>query len=735
MRKTISLMKNWQFVRLDRPVQTPPKLDDNMLSTVSLPHVWNKDTPADAGCCLYQCRFPMERPEEHCYFLVFEAVAGVARVFLNGAFLGEHRGSYSRFAVDAREALKSGENLLQVLADNTRYEDVNPLMGDFTYWGGIYRDVSLVETDMAHFDLLYFGTPGLEILEAGRDGLLRLNARICAPGKCTVEYLVTDSEGALAAQCRTDAVSPGVELKVLRPRLWQGKDDPYLYRCTARLWRGGELADEISLPFGFRDAEISAQKGFLLNGTPLRLNGVAKHQDFAGAGCAPSEEQLDQDFALISEVGANAIRLSHYQHPQYAYDLCDQLGYITWAEIPMLSMPEGNTAVVENAAAQLAELIVQNRHHPAICFWGVQNEIAMMGEHLGMYRDVERLNAVVKDLDPTRISAAANLYCVKNNSSLNFLNDAVGYNIYFGWYYGELKDYAAFLEKFHADNPDVPLGVTEYGVDCNLAYHTDNPECKDYTEEFQCLFHENAYAAIQADRLLWGSFVWNMFDFSSAIRDEGGVKARNSKGLVTYDRETRKDAFYFYKAVWSETPFVHLTGRRYRNRCGETVTVKVYSNLPEVALYVNGVRFGTQTGKTSFMFEHIPLRMGGNTLRAESGHCRDEMELCRVTEPDQSYTYPLKGQGSKVSNWFARKNAAVDLFPEGCYSISDRIGDLLADPWTRAVLEAELPDIVSNPRARTMGGMTLMRILDYNADTVTQEQAMKVNAQLNAIPK
>lgn len=735
MRKTISLMKNWQFVRLDGPVQTPPKFDDSVFATVPLPHVWNRDTPADTGCCLYQCRFPAEGPGERCWFLVFEAVAGVARVFLNGVFLGEHRGGYSRFAVDAREALKSGENLLQVLADNTRYEDVNPLMGDFTYWGGIYRDVTLVETDMSHFDLLYFGTPGLEILKADRDGLLQLDVRICLPRKCTVEYTVTDGKGVLAAQCRTDAASPSVELKVPRPRLWQGKDDPYLYQCTARLWRESELVDEVSLPFGFRDVEISAQDGFLLNGAPLRLNGVAKHQDFAGTGCAPSHEQLDRDFGLIGEIGANAIRLSHYQHPQYTYDLCDRLGYVTWAEIPMLSMPEGNTAVVKNAVTQLTELILQNRHHPSICFWGVQNEIAMMGEYLGMYRNVERLNAVVKELDPTRISAAANLYSVHNNSTLNFLNDAVGYNIYFGWYYGEMKDYKTFFEKFHADNPDVSLGVTEYGVDCNLAYHTDRPECKDYTEEFQCLFHENAYAAIQGDDRLWGSFVWNMFDFSSAIRDEGGVKARNSKGLVTYDRETRKDAFYFYRAVWSGEPFVHLAGRRYKNRCGETVTVKAYSNLPEVTLYVNGVRFGTQHGKTAFIFENVPLEMGQNTLLAESGACRDEITLCRVTEPDRSYTYPLKGQGNKVSNWFTQKDAAVDLFPEGCYSISDKIGDLLADSRTRAVLETELPDIVNNPRARSMGGMTLMRILDYNADTVTQEQAMGVNAQLNAIRK
>ena len=726
------LMANWRFARLPSPPTAPPKVE---MMPVSLPHVWNLEAPAQTACCLYETEFSASPTSANEYFIAFGAVAGAARVFLNGTLLGEHRGGYARFVLAATAAIKSGENRLQVLADNTRYEDVNPLMGDFTNWGGIYREVTLIETGHAHFDLLHYGAPPLEILRAEQNGRLCMNARtVNASVDAEVLYTVRDAAGQEVASRRAPTSSAKTELTVENAHPWNGMADPYCYTCTAQLWQGSTLLDETSLSFGFRTVTLDAETGFALNGRPLRLNGVAKHQDFAGVGCAPSTTQIDKDFVLIQEIGANAVRLSHYQHPQYTYDGCDARGLVTWAEIPMLSMPDGNAAVLENAALQLTELILQNRHHPAVCFWGVQNEIAMMGESLEMYRGVKRLNSLAKELDATRITAAANLYSVKNNSQLNFLTDAVGYNIYFGWYYGELQDYTAFFEKFHAENPKIPLGVTEYGVDCNLAFHTDAPECKDYTEEFQCLFHERAYSAMQADSRLWGTFVWNMFDFSSAIRDEGGVKAQNSKGLVTYDRMICKDAFYYYKACWSAESFVHLTGRRYKNRCGETTTVKAYSNCPSVVLSVNGELLAQKEGHGVFLFENVPLTPETRII-ATAGACTDSMELYRVDTPDKSYTYANKGQGNKVSNWFKQQQAAVELFPEGKYSISDKIGDLLDNPRTLAVLEQELPKIMSDKRSRSMGGMTLLRILDYNAASVIEETVRRVNAKLNEIAK
>lgn len=733
MRKTRMISENWKFAWLAAPVQTPPVLDGAVFEKVMVPHVSNLEDPAKEGCALYHRTLTAQKQAGKRYFLAFDAVGGVARVFLNGLFLGEHRGGYSRFCLDATEALADGENLLQVLCDNTRYPDVNPLMGDFSYFGGIYRPVTLMETESACFDPTWFGTCGLEV-EASADGTVALNAHTLDASDAQVRYYLSDSTGTVL-ETRVPASAAKTTVKVDRPRLWDGQSDPHLYTCTAQLWQEGRQTDEISLNFGFRSVKLIPEEGFFLNGKPLRLNGVAKHQDFDGVGPAPTVEQLNQDFALIRELGANALRLSHYQHPQYTYDACDREGYVVWAEIPMLSMPENNAGVVENALDQLTELILQNKHHPSICFWGVQNEIAMMGENLGMYRDVKRLNAKVKELDPSRISVSANLYSVPNNSQLNFITDGVGYNIYFGWYYGEMKDYRTFFQKFHHDNPGVALCVSEYGVDCNTAYHSDKPECKDYSEEFQCVFHENAYAAIQADEKLWGSFVWNMFDFSSGIRNEGGIRGRNCKGLVTYDRTVKKDAFYYYKACWSREPFVRVTGSRYRNRPVETTTVKVYSNQPQVTLYVDGRAFASREGKTVFVFENVPLTEGDNAITATAGGCTDRITLCRTEGPDGSYVYPLKGQGSKVSNWFKQQDASVNLFPEGRFSISDRMGDLLANDEVTALLEAEIPAIMDNPRSRKMGGMTLMRVLDYNADTVSQEQVMSLNEKLNQISK
>ncbi|PWM58676.1 MAG: beta-galactosidase [Subdoligranulum variabile] len=732
MRSITPLTENWQFARLENAVLVPP-LQLASMETVSLPHVWNREEPGAFGCCLYRTQFAATLAAGQRAYLAFDAVCGVARVFLNGVFLGEHRGSYSRFVLEATASLHPA-NTLEVLADNTRFDDVNPLMGDFTYWGGIPRPVNLLTVEADHFEPAYYGAPGLEILEANAEGQLHLNARVCGGAGCEVEYLVTDAEGRLAAHCRVKAETPAVWLSVKSPHLWNGQTDPYCYRCTARLLRENAICDEVSLPFGFRSISLDAENGFCLNGKRLRLNGVARHHDRQGAGCALTAAQVEEDFAILRDLGANAVRLSHYQHPQQVYDLCDTEGLVAWAEIPMLAMPEGNEAVVKNACTQLKELILQNRHHPSICFWGVQNEIAMMGEHLAMYRHVRELSSLAKTLDNTRLTAAANLYSVRNGSQLNRLTDAVGYNIYFGWYYGELTDYSEFFERFHADNPDVALGVTEYGVDCNTRYHTDTPECKDYTEEFQCLYHEKAYAAMQADARLWGTFVWNLFDFSSAIRDEGGVKARNCKGLVTWDRAIKKDAYYYYKACWSKRPFVYLAGRRYAKRCGETTVVKIYSNQPSVALYVNGRLFAEQSGRTVFTFAAVPLTET-TSLEARAGNCRDTILLYRTALPEPDYVCPRRGAGNRVTNWFKQQRAEVELFPKGRYSVTDKIGELLADPRTAAILQEELPAIIENPRARTMGGMTLMRVLDYNADAITEEQVLAVNAKLNTVPK
>lgn len=733
MREIQKLYENWHMSAACVTDWSPDAVEQ--WEAVCIPHVWNKKDAAQEGARLYKRDLLLEQPgTQRQYFLAFDAVAGVCKAWLNGQLLGEHRGGYARFCFALGDAAKPGTNELLVLADNTHYDDLIPLGGDFNNYGGIYRDVELICVGQTHFDLLHYGTCGLNLTPAA-DGTVTVTARTAgATGQTQVEYTILHGDAPVArATCAADGAP--VVLKVEHPILWNGQGAAHLYTCRARLLCGGSCVDEVALPFGFRSVAMTADKGFFLNGEHLLLRGVAKHQDFAGYGCAPGTEQLDQDMALIREIGANAVRLSHYQHPQYFYDLCDKEGLVVWAEIPMLTMQDGNDALQENACQQLTELILQCKHHPSICFWGIQNEIAMMGESLEMYRKTQALHALAKTLDASRITAGANLYCVKNNSQLNHITDMVGYNIYFGWYYGELEEYASFFDKFSADNPHVPLGVSEYGVDCSVTLHADTPRRKDYSEEFQCLYHETVYPMIRARTHLWGSFVWNMFDFGSAIRNEGGVKGKNCKGLVTFDRAVKKDAFYFYKAWWSNQPFVYLAGHRFEKRCAETTTIKVYSNLKEVTLTVNDKAVATKTGEHVFVFEHVPLCAGDNMICAYAQTEMDKIVLKRTAQPEQSYVYVDPNPEFNVKNWFTLEQSQDDLFPEGRYSIMDEMGALSENPQVWALLETEVPQITDNPRSRSMPSMTLLRIINRISGQFTEEFVKQLNSKLNAIAK
>lgn len=733
--RTNTLLKDWKFYEHFIFENGIPRFDSNAKAVI-VPHVWNKDDASQEGCRLYTTHLTWSGTPEAKAFLSFDAVGGAARVWVNGKFVGEHRGGFACFRFDVSDALATGENTVTVTADNTRYDDINPLMGDFNNYGGIYRPVSLITTGPAHFDLLHHGDSGLELTAKVEDGVgvLTAIAHVVSANAASVEYTLLDGD-TVAAQFTAPADCKAVTLKVEHPHLWNGLADPYLYTCRARLLVDGMCVDEVALSCGFRTIELTADEGIFLNGQHIHLNGVAKHQDREGMGCAPTEEQLDEDMALILEIGANAVRLSHYQHPQYFYDLCDKSGLLVWAEIPMLSMPDGNNGVVDNAAQQLTELITQNKHHPSIYCWGVQNEIAMMGESLEMYRKTAELDKLVRTLDPSRLSACANLYCVKNNSQLNFITDLVGYNIYYGWYYGELGDYAPFFERFRADNPQVPLGVSEYGVDCSTNYHNDAPQRKDYSEEFQALYHETVYPQIAARADLWGSYVWNMFDFGSAIRNEGGVKGKNCKGLVTFDRKIKKDAFYYYKAWWSKEPFVYIAGRRYTKRCADTMTVKVYSNQPSVTLKVNGQEYSTLTGERVFEFENVPMTEGDTILLAAAGGCTDRITLTHVTEPEKSYVFVDPNPEINVKNWFTMGQSEDDLFPEGRFSVMDDIGELRANAAAWTLLEQETPQITGDERAKKMTAMPLLRIINRMGGVFSEDFVKELNKKLGQIRK
>ena len=732
MRTITPLMDRWSYAVCRLQGVSAPHAES--WTPVTLPHVWNQDDPQAQGPRLYRRTLTLAPAEGRALFLCFEAVAGHCMVWLNGVLLGQHKGGYSRFCLPLGRAARAGENELTVMTDNTRDGSWIPTGGDFNNFGGIYRPVSLVETDATHFDLLYYGTCGLDLI-AGPDGSLALNSRLAGPLEgVQVEYTVLDGD-TICARRVCSAREPAARLNIGQPHLWNGQKDPHLYCCRARLLRDGVCLDQVELPFGFREIAITPDRGFFLNGEHLTICGVAKHQDRAGCACGVSDAQQEEDIALIREIGANAVRLSHYQHPAHTYDLCDEVGLVVWAEIPLLDLPDGNDPLFENARQQLTELILQNKHHPSICFWGLQNEIAIHGESLEMYRKVEQLNQLAKELDPARPTTLANLYCVRNNSQLNQISDMVGYNIYYGWYYGKLSDYGPFLDKFHQENPQVPVGISEYGADCSIHLHRDDPQVGDYSEEFQCKYHEAAYPAFRAREFVWGSFVWNMFDFASGIRTVGDVKGLNCKGLVTYDRKVKKDAFYYYKAWWSQEPFVHLTGRRYARRCGETTTIKVYSNAPSVTLTVNDQAFGTLDGDKVFVFEGVPLAWGDNRIAAAAGSCTDVIQLTRVAEPEKSYIYDNPNPGFNVENWFTLEEGEEQLFPPDRFSIMDEIGVLKACPAAWALLEQEVPKLANDPRSSSMPRMSLLRIINRMSSQFEESFVKELNRKLNAIPK
>ncbi|MBQ6239296.1 MAG: DUF4982 domain-containing protein [Firmicutes bacterium] len=749
MRVTQDIRKGWKFAACDYPEgavidrnpwmpQTPSSiwegLDHVPAATtdwidVDLPYIWDKEDPTQALPRLYEKTITLDKPgEDRQYFASFGGVFGLCKVFLNGVLLGEHRGGHTRFRVDLTPAARDGENTLTVFADNTIYNDICPMSGDFAKYGGIYRETELICLPKDHFDICWYGTEGL-VIDTFADGTVKAEAKTV--GGDSIRCKVYDAAGAVVAECETE--SRELELHVADPTLWDGLANPYLYTIRAELVTGGEVQDVCTMQIGFRKAEMTADHGFFLNGKHVRINGVARHQDREGCGPAETNEQLDEDFAIIREIGANAVRLSHYPHNQYTYDICDRMGLLVWAEIPMLSMPDGNEGIMRNAEYQMHELLTQYRHHPSIVFWGVQNEVAIMGETIGMRDRIEKLHNIVKELKPDAITASSNEYTVRHHSPLNRITDMQAYNLYYGWYYGELGQLEHFFDRFHTVNPQVPIGISEYGVDCRTTLHQANPKREDYSEEYQTTFHEATYPSITAHEWIWGSFIWNMFDFSSPHRSFEPLLGQNRKGLVTFDRKTRKDAFYYYKANWSDEPFVHLCESRFAVRTEEQIRVKAYSNQDSVTLFVNGVPFGTQKGQYVFNFENVPLQKGINVITAQAGSLTDSMKIERKDEPEKSYIYVNPNPGIQVRDWVTGASKSEELFPEGKLSILDEMRNLYTVPEAWAILQQEVPELTTERYQKS--GTALVRCFDRSPVKHTEEFIKELNRKLTQIDR
>ena len=733
MRKIILLDKNWTFYK---------NPDSTQGEEVSLPHTWNAVDGQDGGndyyrgTCKYECHF--SRPEletDGKAYLEFDGAAMTADVVINGTKAVHHEGGYGAFRADITQYLKD-ENKLEVYVDNSDNTKVYPQKADFTFYGGLYRMVKLVTVSKNHFELDYAGGTGIKVTP---EVTLTDAAAKKADAKVTVElWMVGDAEAVtvtIDGQQKETPVENGYAKAVFdlaNVHLWDGVDDPYLYTAKAELSDG----DIVETTFGCRSFSIDPQKGFFLNGRSYPLRGVSRHQDRAGAGNALTHEMHREDMEIIKELGANTIRLAHYQHAQEFYDLCDENGMIVWAEIPYITMHMSDGT--ENTLSQMRELVVQNYNHPSIVCWGLSNEItAASAVNEELLENHRKLNDLCHALDMTRPTVMADVFMLETDSPMLEIPDMNSYNLYFGWYLGELEQNDSFFDAYHTTYPDRVIGLSEYGADANPAYHSANPERGDYTEEYQCIYHEHMAKMIEERPYLWATHVWNLFDFAADGRDEGGKHGVNQKGLVTIDRKLKKDAFYLYKAYWSKTPFVHVCGRRYVERTEDVTEIKVYSNEQSVTLFVDGVERETSEGSKVFKFK-VPIT-GTHKIRAVSGTCEDEITVKKVQKSNQDYIFNKQGD---VVNWFDRDDIKADH-----YSISDTLGELAQNEMANVIVQrlmaqasASRGDVAEsvkdNPALqRMMQRMTLVSLLKQAGDAVSEEQMKALNDALQKIPK
>ncbi len=751
MRTIVNFNAKWAFTKQASEVPSQLPMDWNW---VNLPHSWNAIDGQDGandyyrGTCYYAKSLDkMELPEADRYYLEIRGANSSADAYLNGKHLTHHDGGYSTWRVDITEILEK-DNLFVIAVDNAANDKVYPQMADFTFYGGLYRDVNIVCVSESHFDLDYYGGPGLMVTPeiCGADAKINIKAFV-TNGKLgqTIAYTIKDAEGNVIAE--TEIADNETTLAIENVHLWHGRKDPYLYTAELALKEDGKVLDQISTRFGCRTFKIDPENGFILNGEEYPLRGVSRHQDRWGVGNALLPEHHEEDIDLICEVGATTIRLAHYQHDQYFYDLCDERGLVIWAEIPYISkhMPGGR----ENTISQMKELVTQNYNHASIVVWGLSNEITMQGEEDPDLLENHRiLNDLVHEMDKTRLTTMAALTMCPMDSSIIQIPDVVSYNHYFGWYGGDTSMNGPWFDKFHAKYPNIPIGCSEYGCEA-LNWHTSNPMQGDYTEEYQAYYHEELIRQFFTRKYMWATHVWNMFDFGADARGEGGENGQNHKGLVTIDRKYKKDAFYAYKAWLSDDPFVHLCGKRYIDRVEDVTKVTVYSNLPEVELFVNGESLGKKQAADHFFYFDVPNK-GESTLVAVAGDYRDESTLRKVEEFNDAYRLKEKGA---ILNWFDIEA------PEGYFSLNDKLSDILATIKGKllfATLAAKMMKALGRDKGdgdkkggfagfemnegmmQMMGGFTVLRLTSLIGTAginFTKEELLDLNAKLNKIKK
>ena len=751
MRTILNINQGWAFLKdmTHVPAQIPEAAE-----AVDLPHCWNaidgQDGGADyfRGTCCYLKQLS-DLPEAEKYYLEIRGANSSADVYLDGRHLAHHDGGYSTWRVDISENPKG---LIAVLVDNAPNDKVYPQVADFTFYGGLYRDVNLICVGSTHFDLDHYGSSAIKVTPVmdGDDAKTTVEVFVTNAGPANrIRYTVLNAQGSVIGGHVTEATK--LNFRIKSAHRWHGRKDPYLYTAVAELLEGDEVIDTVTTRFGCRSFEIDPERGFILNGEEYPLRGVSRHQDRLGLGNALLPEHHREDMDLICEVGATTIRLAHYQHDQYFYDLCDERGMIIWAEIPYISqhMPGGR----ENTVSQMKELILQNYNHPSIVVWGLSNEITMNGAaDKDLLENHYILNNLAHKLDKTRLTTMAVLSMCSMDEDYVHIPDTVSYNHYFGWYGGDTSMNGPWFDKFHEKYPDMPIGCSEYGCEA-LNWHTSDPKQGDYTEEYQAYYHEELIRQLFSRKYLWATHVWNMFDFGADARAEGGENGQNHKGLVTMDRKYKKDSFYAYKAWLSDEPFVHICGKRYVDRVEDVTKVTVYSNRKMVELFANGTSLGVKEAPDHFFYFDVP-NAGETQLKAVAGDCTDESFIRKVDTFNEDYR--LKEAGA-VLNWFDITEK------EGFFSLNDKMGDIMASAlgkvWFASVMlslkkkmDGAKKDAGSGEKkggfsidlknignfTQMLGGFTVLRLtsmMGMVGVSFTKEELLNLNKQLNLIKK
>ena len=640
MRRSVKLMEGWTFIGFDKK---PINLD--------LPHTWNNLDGQDGGndykrgTCTYEKTIakPDYLATERVY-LQFHGVNASSKVIFNGTVLGTHDNGYATFRYDVTDYLQE-ENLVKVEVDNSVNDRVYPQKADFTFYGGIYRDVEWLIVNQEHFDLDYYGGNGLQYTTEvnGKDAKVFVSSYVNSlASSLDIHVKLEDAQGKVVAEGNGKQVT----LDVKNVHLWDGLEDPYLYTLTTELVKNGKVVDEVSVNCGVRTFRFDPETGFYLNGRSYPLHGASRHQDRRLIGNAISKEHHDMDMELMKEVGCNTIRLAHYQHDQYFYDLCDKEGMVVWAEIPYISehLANGN----ENTIFQMKELMVQNHHHASIMMWGVSNEITISGgsRKKDMLANHKVLNDLCHEMDPTRPTTLACYAMCHPFHPVSKITDLVGWNLYLGWYVPFLWLNDLWISFYHKVYPNRCLCYSEYGAEGMPNLHSKHPRRGDNSEEYHTKYHEFMVECFKRHPYMWAHYYWNMFDFAADARNQGGEPGMNHKGMISFDRKVKKDVFYLYKACWNKKDkFVYLAGRRYEYRSLAKQTITVYSNLTEVSLYQNGTLIGTKQGENVFKFD-VTLQ-DKNVFKVKAGEYSDSCTIYKVDKERPEYRL-AKGDSS---NW------------------------------------------------------------------------------------